>query len=79
MAAITIHNLPDEAHRALKARAAANGRSAEAEIRAILTESVLPPDRIKAGSAMVELFRPYGGVDLDIERDRTPPRAVDFD
>ncbi len=79
MAAITVRNLPEETHRALKARAAANGRSAEAEVRAILTETVLPAERLKLGSALVELFRPHGGVDLEITRDPTPPRSLDFD
>ena len=36
MAAVTIRNLSDAAHRALKARAAQHNRSTEAEMRAIL-------------------------------------------
>ena len=36
MAALTIRNLSDETHRALKARAAAHHRSTEAEVRAIV-------------------------------------------
>ena len=39
MAAITIRNLSDETHRALKARAALSGRSTEAEIRLILEQA----------------------------------------
>jgi len=35
MAAVTIRNLSDEAHRALKLRAAQHNRSTEAEMRAI--------------------------------------------
>lgn len=42
MAMLTMRNLPDEAHRALRARAALRGRSTEAEVRAILEESILP-------------------------------------
>ena len=49
MAAVTIRNLSDEAHRALKARAAQHNRSTEAEIRAILEAAVLP--RAGCGSA----------------------------
>ena len=41
MAAVTIRNLSDATHRALKARAAQNHRSAEDEIRAILDAAVL--------------------------------------
>lgn len=42
MAAITIRNLPDEVHRALKARAQRHGRSTEAEVRDILEKAVAP-------------------------------------
>ena len=42
MAALTVRNLPDEVHRALRMRAAAHGRSTEAEVRAILEDSVNP-------------------------------------
>lgn len=75
MAAITIRNLPDETHRALRARAVENGRSTEAEVRAILDEAVRPKDRVKLGSALVELFRPLGGVDLEINRDPSPAKS----
>ena len=47
MAAVTIRNLRPETHRAIKARAKAKGRSAEAEMRAILDEAVLPKDNSK--------------------------------
>lgn len=40
--ALTIRQLPDEVHQALKARAAMTGRSVEAEVRQILAESCLP-------------------------------------
>ena len=42
MAAVTIRNLSEEAHRALKVRAAQHNRSAEAEMRAILEAAVRP-------------------------------------
>jgi plasmid stability protein len=79
MAAMTIRNLSEETHRALRVRAAEHGRSTEAEVRAILEEAVRPANRLRMGSALVELFRPLGGVDLQIERDRSPPRPVKFD
>ncbi len=79
MAVITIRNLPAETHRALRVRAAGHGRSTEAEVRAILDAAVRPADRLKMGSALVELFRPLGGVDLEIDRDRTPAQPVRFD
>jgi plasmid stability protein len=78
MASMTIRNLADETHRAIKARAKSNGRSAEAETRAILDEAVLPKDRIKVGTEIRKLVAKYGGFDLNIERDQTPARYPDF-
>ncbi|MFN0317838.1 MAG: FitA-like ribbon-helix-helix domain-containing protein, partial [Burkholderiales bacterium] len=40
MAVVTVRNLPEEIHRALKLRAAKHGWSTEAEIRKILEEAV---------------------------------------
>jgi plasmid stability protein len=79
MAVITIRNLPAEIHRALRVRAAEHGRSTEAEVRAILAEAVQPAGRVKLGSALVDAFRPFGGVDLKIERDRKVPEPPEFD
>jgi plasmid stability protein len=70
--AITVRNLSEETHRALRRRAAENGRSTEAEVRAILDEIARPAMRLKWGSALVAAFAPSGGVDLDIVRDPTP-------
>lgn len=42
MAVLTVRNVPDEVHRALRQRAASRGRSTEAEVRAILEEAVRP-------------------------------------
>ncbi len=50
MGNLSVRNLPEEIHRALRMRAARNGRSTEAEIRAILEETVRPPNRLKIGS-----------------------------
>lgn len=69
MAAITVRNLSDETHRALKARAARHRRSTEAEVRAILDEAVAPPDRVRLGSLLAGIGREAGGVELDIGRD----------
>lgn len=78
MAAITVRNLSDETHRALKARAARHGRSTEAEIRAILDESVSSSDRVKLGSLLVDIAWTAGTVDLVLERDRSPHEPVDL-
>jgi len=83
MAAVTIHNLPDEVHRALKARAAQNHRSAEAEIRAILEAAVRPPERLLLGTAISKLSRKFGLTNADFEaledvRDKTPAEPMRF-
>jgi len=78
MAAVTIRNLSPETHRALKQRATRNGRSAEAEIRAILDEAVRPDDRVKIGSALAAFGRRFGGVDLEIDRETDPIEPASF-
>jgi len=77
--AVTIRNIPVETHRAIKARAKAKGRSAEAEMRAILDEAVRPEERMKVGSAIRALVMKHGGVDLHLERDQTPAGTVSFE
>ncbi len=79
MAVVTVRNLPDEIHRALKVRAAAHGRSTEAEIRDILEQAACPTDRVKIGSALAALARPLGGIDLDITRDKSPIEPAAFE
>lgn len=76
MPAVTIRNLSEATHRALKARATKHGRSTEAEIRDILESAVRPAKRVRLGSALAELGRKYGGVELSIERDQTPTPPV---
>jgi antitoxin FitA len=76
MPAIVIRNLTPETHRALQTRAAQHGRSTEAEVRAILDEAVRPAKRVKLGTALAELARPFGGLDLDLARDNTPAGPI---
>jgi plasmid stability protein len=79
MPSITVRNVPDEVHRALRVRAAMHGRSAESEIRFILENAVRPEGRIKLGSLLAEIGREAGGVDLQIERDVTPGEPMSFE
>ena len=79
MHAMTIRNLPDETHRALKQRAVLHGKSTEAEVRAILEEAVRPKEQVGLGTALHEFAMQFGGVELDIERDPAPARAADFE
>ena len=79
MPIVTVRNLPEEIHRALKLRAARHGRSTEAEIREILKEAVRPKTRVKVGSELAALGRRFGGVDLDIARDQAPTEPATFE
>jgi antitoxin FitA len=79
MAAVTVRNLPEETHRALKIRAAQNGRSTEAEIRHILQESVAPKPKIKIGSELAAFGRRYGGIEIKYKRDRRPIEPAKFE
>ena len=79
MSSITVRNLPEETHRALRVRAATAGRSTEAEVRAILDNAVCPEGRIKLGSLLAEIGQQAGGVDLDIVRDQSPTAPLSFE
>ena len=79
MASITVRNLDDGLKQRLRVRAAENGRSMEQEardiLRAALDEDAAPVRNL--GTAIHELFRPLGGVDLEIlprEPMREPPQ-----
>ena len=81
MPSITIRNIPDEVHRALKVRAALHGRSAEAEILDILANAVKPLGRKKLGALLAEIGRRARLSDEDIVtieqlRDKTPARPM---
>jgi plasmid stability protein len=66
MAVITVRNLPDDIHRALRLRAAQHGRSTEAEVRMILESAVKPPGRPKLGTLMVEHSQRAGVTQDDV-------------
>jgi plasmid stability protein len=84
MSAVTIRNLPEEIHRALKVRAAHHGRSTEAEIREILASAVKPDTRVRLGDALSALGREAGLTDEDFAhleqtRDGTPAEPLSFE
>lgn len=84
MAMLTVRNLPEEVHRALRVRAARHGRSTEAEVRAILEETVKPEGRVKLGSLLAEIGRRVKLTDDEFAvfeqvRDKTPARSIDFE
>jgi plasmid stability protein len=83
MPALTIRNLGEETHRALKLRAARHGRSTEAEIRSILEEAVKPVDRVRLGDALADLGRQLGLTNADVDamqqtRDGRPAEPLKF-
>jgi plasmid stability protein len=78
MSAIVVRKVRAETHRALRIRARQNGRSTEAEIRAILDGAVRPAARVRLGSALAALAKPWGGLDLKIARDKTPAAPTDL-
>ena len=79
MPALTVRNLPDEVHRALRVRAANHGRSTEAEVRNILEAAVKPERRVKLGSMLAEIGRELGGIDLETVRDKAPAEPLRFE
>jgi plasmid stability protein len=79
MAAVSIRNLDDTVRERLRIRAAANGRSMEAEMRAILVEAVREPGEDEdLFDALAARFDELGGVDLELPSRSPAPRAVDF-
>jgi plasmid stability protein len=78
MPAVTIRNLSEETHRALKRRAKLHGSSTEGEIRTILEEAVRPATRVKIGSELAKFARNLGS-DLSIIRDPRPTEPAVFD
>ncbi|KWA00280.1 FitA-like ribbon-helix-helix domain-containing protein [Burkholderia territorii] len=79
MPVITVRNLSDEVHRALRIRAAQHGRSTEAEVRDILEQAVRPDGRPRLGTLLAEIGREAGGIDFEIQRDRsrTDPMSIE--
>jgi antitoxin FitA len=77
---LTVRNLSEETHRALRMRAAQHGRSTEAEVRVILDETVRPPERLKIGSEIHRIAHEVGGMDeLEISRQRSEIRGADLE
>jgi plasmid stability protein len=67
MASITIRNLDDNVKKRLRKRAAENGRSVEAEARAILSDGVThqPVDGNNFFDAIRRRFAPLGGIEIE--------------
>lgn len=78
MAQLLVRNLDDDVVRALKERAAKNGRSAEAEHRAILRQVLFGDTAPKKSWKDLLLEAPDVGDDADFERIRGFPRDIDL-
>jgi len=81
---LTVRNLPDEVHRALRVRAAQHGRSTEAEVREILAITVKPETRVRLGDALADLGRNIGLTNKDVEtfnqvEDKIPAEPTKFE
>ena len=84
MAILTVRNVPDDVHRALRVRAAKHGRSTEAEVREILATVVKPEKRVRVGDALAAIGRKVGLSNEDFAvfasvRDKTPAKPLSFD
>lgn len=84
MAMLTVRNLPDDVHRALRVQAAQHGRSTEAEVREILATAVKPETRVLLGDALASLGREIGLTQKDFEvldrvGDKTPGKPMTFE
>ena len=67
MAMLTVRNVPDEVHRALRAQAALHGRSTEAEVRNILASAVKPQARLLLGDSLANLSQEAGLSNKDFD------------
>ena len=84
MAMLTVRNLSDEVHRALRVRAAMHGRSTEAEVRVILENAVKPQGRVKLGSLLAGIGRRAKLTDDEFAvfeqmREKSPAQPVSFE
>ena len=81
---LTIRNVPDDVHRALKQQAARNGRSLDAEVRTILSSAVKPETPVRLGDALSALSQQIGLTNEDFDalervNDCTPAVPMGFD
>jgi plasmid stability protein len=79
MATLTIRDLDDDLKAQLRVRAAEHGRSMEAEVRAILHETLAKPVAARRlGTLVHRRFAAVGSVDLEQPNRQEKPRAADL-
>ena len=84
MAMLTVRNITDEVHRALRVRAAQRGHSMEAEVREILESAINPQGRVKLGSLLADIGRQAKLTDEEFAvfeqvRSKAPARPASFE
>lgn len=79
MATLTIRGLDDETHARPRVQAARHGRSMEAEVRAILQDSLTPPPVARGlGSRIHARFTAIRDSEFDLPARGEAPRPADF-
>ena len=84
MPSVTVRNVPDEVHRAIRLRAAQHSRTLEAEMRTILESAVKPQGRVMLGSMLAEIGRKVGLTEgnfsiFESAHSRAPAHAASFE
>lgn len=84
MAVLTVRDVPDEVHRALRMQAAMHGRSTEAEVREILASTVKALQRVRIGDLLAKIGRNAGltnedFLELDKTRNKKPAEPMGFE
>lgn len=84
MSVMTVRNIPEAVHAALRVQARSHHRTAEAEVRAILEEAVGAENPIRLGDELSAIGRKAGLVNEDCDvfdrlRDKTQHEPMIFD
>lgn len=75
---MSIRNIPEDVHDALKNQAQKNGRSAEAEVRAMIVESVKRTENGGFGTRLRKVFEDIEDSEISVERDQTAAEPLDL-
>lgn len=78
MGNMSIRNIPDDVHDALKERAHKNGRSAESEVRAIVVEAITRANLGGFGTRLRKVFEGIEDEGIAMPRDKTPAKPLDL-
>lgn len=79
MGSITVRQLSDEVHRALRAQAAKEGISAEEKARRLLTYGLFPEDRPKPGDLLCAIASEVELDGTEFQRDRSGIEGAAFE